>query len=88
MHDALAALGFAPRPEPRAPRGLRYMLDNCPYREAVRENQPAVCTPAPGDHARACSTASIPARGSRASSPKDPYAAGCLIELEGVASAG
>lgn len=44
MRDALAALGFAPRQETDAPRRSRYVLANCPYRAAVRENQPAVCS--------------------------------------------
>ena len=43
MHDALAALGFAPRAE-ASRRRVRYELCNCPYRDAVAENQPVVCT--------------------------------------------
>jgi predicted ArsR family transcriptional regulator len=45
MRDVLTALGFAPRQDGAADRGgARYVLANCPYRDAVRENQPAVCT--------------------------------------------
>jgi predicted ArsR family transcriptional regulator len=43
LADALAALGFAPRVQ-REPTGrTRFVLGNCPYREAVLENAPAVC---------------------------------------------
>ena len=87
MHHALVALGFAPRQEPVAPRGLRYTLANCPYREAVRQNQPAVCSLHRGI------TTGLLDRidpGARLAGfvAKDPFAAGCLIELEGVASTG
>jgi predicted ArsR family transcriptional regulator len=87
MRDALTALGFAPRQETVAPRGLRYTLANCPYREAVRQNQPAVCSLHRGI------TTGLLDRidpGARLSGfvAKDPYAAGCLVELESVASAG
>ena len=87
MQHALVALGFAPRQEPTAPRGLAYTLTNCPYREAVRQNQPAVCSLHRGI------TTGLLDRidpGARLAGfvAKDPYAAGCLIELEGVASTG
>jgi len=36
--NALTALGFAPRIEHPQPRSVRYLLRNCPYRDAVREN--------------------------------------------------
>ena len=42
MRDALAALGFMPRVESGEP--LRFVLNNCPYREAVLLNQPAICS--------------------------------------------
>jgi predicted ArsR family transcriptional regulator len=42
--DVFAALGFHPH-ELAAPAGaLSCRLDNCPYRDAVRENQDVVCT--------------------------------------------
>ena len=43
MQDALAGLGFAPRREHPGEGRHRYVLRNCPYRDAVRANQPAVC---------------------------------------------
>src|SRR3954468_15313390 len=42
MQDVLTALGFAPHPERPGPDRLRFVLANCPYRDAVRQNQPAV----------------------------------------------
>ena len=56
------------------------MLCNCPYRDAVRQNQPAVCTLHKGI------TTGLLDRldpGTRLSDfvAKDPYEAGCLIEL-------
>jgi predicted ArsR family transcriptional regulator len=44
LRDALAALGFMPRAEIRGPETLRFVLRNCPYREAVLLNQPAICS--------------------------------------------
>lgn len=87
MEHALVALGFAPRQEQTAPRSVRLTLTNCPYREAVRQNQPAVC----GLH-RGITTGLLDRidPGARLAGfvAKDPFAAGCLIELEGVASTG
>lgn len=87
MHHALVALGFAPRHEQVTLGRVRFTLTNCPYREAVRQNQPAVCSLHRGI------TAGLLERidpGARLAGfvAKDPYTAGCLIELEGVASAG
>ena len=50
MRDALSALGFAPRAEPLA-EGVRYVLGNCPYRDAVAQNQTRGLRPAPRHHA-------------------------------------
>ena len=87
MEHALAALGFAPRQERTASRRVRLTLTNCPYREAVRQNQPAVCS-----LHRGITTGLLdridPAARLEGFVAKDPYAAGCLIELGGVASAG
>ena len=86
MQDAFAALGFAPRLERPAPDRLRYVLRNCPYRGAVRENQPAVCTLHRGVTAGLLE--GIDPEASLVDFiPKDPDVAGCLIEVGG-ASAG
>ena len=87
MQDALTSLGFAPSRERPAPDRLRFVLGNCPYRDAVRQNQPAVCTLHRGitigllDHldpeARLADFVA-----------KDPYAAGCVIDVARPATAG
>jgi predicted ArsR family transcriptional regulator len=43
MGRTLTALGFAPQREPGERRRVVFRLGNCPYRQAVRENQPVVC---------------------------------------------
>jgi predicted ArsR family transcriptional regulator len=39
----LTTLGFAPRRARAKPGQVVFRLGNCPYRDAVRENQPVVC---------------------------------------------
>lgn len=39
----LTSLGFQPAVEQRQPDGARLCLHNCPYADAVHENQPVVC---------------------------------------------
>jgi predicted ArsR family transcriptional regulator len=82
MHDALVALGFQPAREPVAGDRLTYRLRNCPYREAVRERQPLVC----GLHrglTRGMLDVLDPKTKLVGFVPKDPDAAGCLVELRG-----
>jgi len=86
MHGALAAMGFAPQLEPAAPERPRLVLRNCPYREAVRENQAAICRLHKGITAGLLDRLDPDAK-LGAFVAKDPYAAGCLITLEGVAPA-
>jgi predicted ArsR family transcriptional regulator len=81
MHDALTALGFAPRREPGAAGVTRYVLGNCPYREAVAQNPPLVC----GLH-RGITVGLIDSFDASAKLAgfvaRDPDTAGCLIEVE------
>lgn len=82
MHGVLVALGFQPAREPIADDRLTYRLRNCPYREAVRERQPLVC----GLHrglTRGMLDTLDPKTKLVGFVPKDPDAAGCLIELRG-----
>lgn len=88
MHATLTCLGFQPRREARRPGVLTYRLRNCPYRAAVRENAELICTLHRGithgllDGLDPTSTLS-------AFVPRDPYRAGCLVELGGdIAAAG
>jgi predicted ArsR family transcriptional regulator len=73
--DALAALGFVPRAE-----GRRFVLRNCPYREAVLQNQPAICTLHRGI-TRGLLERLGPGTELAAFVPRDPLQAGCVIEL-------
>jgi predicted ArsR family transcriptional regulator len=82
MHEVLAALGFQPQRETVAGDTLTYRLRNCPYREAVRERQQLVC----GLHrgiTRGILEALDPETELVGFVPKDPDAAGCLIQLRG-----
>jgi predicted ArsR family transcriptional regulator len=81
MHAALASMGFQPRREPdRA--GLTYRLCNCPYREAVQENAEVVCTLHRG-MTRGLLDAISPETELEGFVAREPYAAGCLIQLGG-----
>jgi predicted ArsR family transcriptional regulator len=83
--DALTALGFAPRGERVGDDGVRFVLGNCPYRDAVRENQPVIC----GLH-RGITLGLLDRLAPDAELtgfvPKDPYAAGCLVAVAGMRS--
>lgn len=79
MRDALAALGFAPRAEP-LPGGVRYVLGNCPYRDAVARNQAVVCNLHRGITAGLLDRLDAGAR-LTGFVAKDPYEAGCLIDI-------
>jgi predicted ArsR family transcriptional regulator len=80
MQDALTALGFAPRAEARAHGELRYVLANCPYREAVAVNPAVVCSLHRGI-TQGLVDRLDPRRRLTGFVPKDPFTAGCLIEL-------
>jgi predicted ArsR family transcriptional regulator len=82
IHGVLVAMGF--RPTRRFDRAdtLTYCLDNCPYRDAVRERQSIVC----GLHrgiTRGLLDAVSPKTRLSAFVPKDPDVAGCAIPLRG-----
>ena len=79
-----AASRWAFSPSARSTRrdALTYRLCNCPYRDAVRESQQIVCTLHRG-MTRGLLDAVSPKTKLAAFVPRDPYAAGCLIELRG-----
>jgi predicted ArsR family transcriptional regulator len=79
MCDALTALGFQPRPETDGKK-LRFVLANCPYRDAVRENQPLVCSLHRGITRGLLARLDAEAR-LVDFVPRDPYDAGCLIDV-------
>jgi predicted ArsR family transcriptional regulator len=80
LHDALTALGFAPQRQFGDRGDVRYVLANCPYREAVAENQPAVCALHRGMTSGMLERFDRRAR-LAAFVPKDPYRAGCLVDV-------
>jgi predicted ArsR family transcriptional regulator len=80
LDDVLTALGFAPRPERPAPDRVRFVLGNCPYRDAVRENQPAICTLHRGITEGLLDRLDPEARLADFVA-KDPYEAGCLVDV-------
>ena len=82
MHAELVSLGFQPRRETDSAGELTYRLRNCPYRDAVRENQAVVCTLHRGI-TRGLLDALAPETELTGFVPRDPDTAGCLIELHG-----
>jgi predicted ArsR family transcriptional regulator len=82
MHASLVSLGFQPKREVDPQGALTYRLCNCPYRDAVRESQQIVCTLHRG-MTRGLLDAVSPKTRLAAFVPRDPYVAGCLIELRG-----
>jgi predicted ArsR family transcriptional regulator len=82
IHGVLVAMGFQPRRRFDEPDRLTYCLDNCPYRDAIRERQQVVC----GLHrgmTRGLLDEIDPKTKLSAFVPKDPDAAGCEITLRG-----
>jgi predicted ArsR family transcriptional regulator len=82
FHSALAAMGFAPRRDLTPDGTLTYCLDNCPYRDVVGERQSLICGLHRGLTRGMLDTVS-PETELVGFVAKDPYAAGCLIELRG-----
>lgn len=82
MGRALTALGFAPQRQRASAGQAVFRLGNCPYREAVRENQPVVCALHRG-LTRGMLDRLDPTARLTSFVPKDPDLAGCLIEVEG-----
>jgi predicted ArsR family transcriptional regulator len=80
LETTLVALGFQPATSPGEDDRMTIRLGNCPYRDAVNENQPAICALHKGItrglldvlHPRAQLAGFV---------PRDPDRAGCLIEL-------
>ena len=82
LQSTLVALGFQPTRE-QAPDRVTLCLGNCPYRDAVRENQPVICTLHRGITLGLLDV--LEPDGKLIDFvPRDPDTAGCLIELGGV----
>ena len=80
---SLTALGFQPTVKAREDGGVTFCLRNCPYRDAVRENQPAICALHKGI-TRGLLDVLEPEAKLSAFVPHDPDNAGCLVELRGL----
>lgn len=81
MQAALSALGFQPELETKEGT-LVCTLGNCPYRDAVRENQEVVCTLHRGITQGLLDVIDPKAK-LTSFVPGDPEEAGCLIEVRG-----
>jgi predicted ArsR family transcriptional regulator len=84
---ALTALGFQPTAKLREDDSVTFCLGNCPYRDAVRENQPAICALHKGI-TRGLLEMLAPEATLAGFVPHDPDEAGCLIELRGLGASG
>jgi predicted ArsR family transcriptional regulator len=83
LQSTLSALGFQPGLQQETPDRMTLCLGNCPYRDAVRENQAVICTLHRGitlglldvldPHAKLTDFV-----------PRDPDTAGCLIKVGSV----
>jgi predicted ArsR family transcriptional regulator len=80
LRDAFAALGFEPSVV-HTEEGFTCTLGNCPYRDAVRENQEVVCGLHRGITAGILSELDPKAK-LTAFEPHDPERAGCLVEVK------
>ncbi len=83
LEPALTALGFQPTVTERQGGRLTFCLGNCPYRDAVRENQTAICTLHKGI-TRGLLDVLAPKAELDSFVPRDPDQAGCLIDLRGL----
>jgi predicted ArsR family transcriptional regulator len=80
FQGALAALGFQPEIDREAPRPTTVRLGNCPYRDAVKTNQPVICTLHRGI-TLGLLDALLPNASLTDFDPRDPDTAGCTIGL-------
>lgn len=81
MEATLTVLGFQPRRESSPDGHLTVCLENCPYRDAVHENQPVICTLHRGI-TRGLLDVLVPDARMTDFVARDPDTAGCLIELD------
>ncbi len=80
LMTALTALGFQPHVARHSDEELTFCLRNCPYRDAVEENQPAVCALHKGI-TRGVLEALEPRAAVTGFVPHHPDARNCLIEV-------
>ena len=80
FRQTVAALGFGPVLEAKGDGGFACRLENCPYRDSVRQNADVVCALHRGITAGLLAELNPNARLTRFE-PRDPDLAGCLIEV-------
>lgn len=83
FETSLTALGFQPTIQTRGADRTTFCLGNCPYRDAVNENQPAICALHRGI-TRGLLDALAPDARLIAFVPHDPDRGGCTIEIRGL----
>ncbi len=79
---AIASLGFRPELETRDDEGFTCRLENCPYKESVRENQEVVCALHEGV-TRGLMAEMLPDARLTRFEPHDPERAGCIVAVSG-----
>ena len=85
FRQTIAALGFQPALQAKPEGGFTCTLRNCPYRDAVRENQPVICALHRGITKGLLSELDPDAK-LVAFEPHDPDRAGCVVEVAAPAS--
>lgn len=84
FRHAFASLGFRPALEAGADGGFSCRLDNCPYRESVRENQAVVCALHRGI-TEGLVEELLPGAELQRFEPHDPDVAGCVVAVSAAA---
>lgn len=82
FRQVLASLGFQPALEPSADGGFTCRLENCPYRDSVRENADVVCALHRGITSGLLAEL-IPGARLERFEPHDPELAGCVAGVVG-----
>ena len=83
LETTLTSLGFQPAITERDAHTVAFCLRNCPYSDAVRENQPAICALHKGI-TRGLLDVLEPRATLAGFIPHDPEQAGCVIEVDGL----
>lgn len=84
FRQVIASLGFQPALEPDGDGGFTCSLENCPYRESVRENADVVCALHRGITSGLLAELMPEAKLVRFE-PRDPERAGCVVDVAGPA---